>query len=100
MELTNPKSCHRDSIHPRVSQFPLIECNYKSTDGARLGHASSEQNAENRFTSHSIREISRELSESEKRWSFLTELFLFGVIVTISVWSAFPLTEALSALVK
>jgi hypothetical protein len=100
MELTDPKSCHRNSINPHISRFPLIEYNYKSTDGAPLGHASSEQSAENRFTSHSIREISSELSESEKRWSFLTELLLFGVIVAISVWSAFPLMEALSALVK
>jgi hypothetical protein len=99
-KLTNPKSCRCKSIHLRISQFPLVDYNYKSNDGVPLGHAPSERNAGNRFTPRSVREISSKLSESEKRWSFVTELFLFGVIVAISAWSAFPLTEALSALVK
>jgi hypothetical protein len=44
----------------------------------------------------SFRDLSREFLEREARCSFLIELLLFGLIVAISAWPLFTVSEALS----
>lgn len=44
----------------------------------------------------SFRDLSRQFFEREARCSFLIELLLFGLIVAISGWPLFTVSEVLS----
>jgi hypothetical protein len=46
----------------------------------------------------SIRQVSREYFRSEGIWSFVVELFLFGLLAAISVWPMLCAVEALRLL--
>lgn len=48
----------------------------------------------------SFRDLSRHFLEREARCSFLIELLLFGLIVAISAWPLFTVSEALSKSIR
>ena len=79
-------------------RFTLVDCNYQSSDDSSPGNTCSQKEVDDRTKRRSIRDISGELSEREKRWSFLIELFLFAVIVAIIIGPFLDMTRALSLL--
>ena len=44
----------------------------------------------------SFRQLSRSYFASEKRWEFVIEALLFGIIVAISTWPVFAAADALN----
>ena len=78
-------------------RFPLLDYR-QPNDFSSLGNAHREKGDGNQR--RSIRDISGEFSESEKRWSFVIELFLFGVIAATTIAPLLDVTRALSLLGK
>jgi hypothetical protein len=77
---------------------PLTDRNFQSWGRTHSSDENSRGRVSSPAESPSFRDISREFLSVETPRSFFAELFLFGVIVLISVWPLFSLLEAWAAL--
>jgi hypothetical protein len=86
--------CAAHRLGPRR---PVTDAHYHSVGQQHSGDADSQRSLVTSVRP-SFRLISREFLREETHQSFRPELFLFGVIILISVWPLFALLQAWIAL--